>query len=178
MVRFAAGVVGALVALFPFAVGWGVVMDPLRRRGKNGGHEADTSKYVPVCPLDALPADGIPRPFAIVADVSDAWMHTPARRVGSIFLTRSDKGAEPSVTALSATCPHLGCALEFDAANNQFECPCHKSGFDKEGNQLFGPSRRGMDPLPVKVLDSRGTKQVGVEFQRFQAGIPERKPIG
>ena len=26
---------------------------------------------------------------------------------------------------------HLGCAVEFNSANDRFECPCHESGFAK-----------------------------------------------
>lgn len=179
LVRAAAVVVGAIATLFPFAVGIGVVTDPLRRRRATGGEgESDSAKFVRVCPLDALPADGTPREFAVVADVSDAWTHAPAQRVGAVFLARSDKGTAPQVTAFTATCPHLGCAVEFDTASGHFQCPCHKSGFDKDGKKLFGPSRRDLDPLPVKVTENAGTKEITVEFMRFQAGVAERKPIG
>jgi menaquinol-cytochrome c reductase iron-sulfur subunit len=71
----------------------------------------------------------------------------------------------------------LGCAVEFDPANKQFECPCHKSGFAIDGKQLFGPSRRGLDPLPVKLEDKAGAKEILVKFERFKGGIPERKLI-
>lgn len=175
IVRLAATVIGGIVALFPFAVGWGVITSPLRRsRGTSGGDESDSTKFVRMCPLDALPADGMPREFAVVADVIDAWTHAPAQKIGAVFLSRSSE--EPSVvTALTATCPHLGCAVEFNAADKQFECPCHKSGFAIDGEQLFGPSRRGLDPLPVKLEDKGGAKEVLVKFERFKGGIPERK---
>jgi menaquinol-cytochrome c reductase iron-sulfur subunit len=175
IVRLAAMVTGGIVGLFPFAAGWGVITNPLRRsRSGSGGDESDSAKFVRVCPLDALPADGTPREFAVVADVSDAWTHSPAKKIGAVFLSRSSK--EPNnVTAFTATCPHLGCAVEFDAANKQFECPCHKSGFAIDGKQLFGPSRRGLDPLPVTLGDNAGSKEILVKFERFKGGIAERK---
>src|SRR4051794_8729887 len=175
IVRFAAMVTGGIIALFPFAAGWGVITNPLRRsRGTSGGDESDEAKFVRVCPLDALPADGLPREFAVIADVSDAWTHAAARRIGAVYLTRSSK--DPSkVTAFTATCPHLGCAVEFDAPKKQFECPCHKSGFAIDGKQLFGPSRRNLDPLPVKLEDKAGAKEVLVKFERFKGGVAERK---
>jgi menaquinol-cytochrome c reductase iron-sulfur subunit len=176
-IRAAAIVTGALAGLFPFAVGFGVVTNPLRRSrsATGGGEPSDT--LVPICPLEALPADGIPRPFAVTTDVSDAWTHAPAQRIGAVFLSRSSTDPN-TVTAFSATCPHLGCAVEFDAANSRFECPCHKSGFAKDGEKLFGPSHRGLDPLKVELQDKGGTKEVLVRYARFQAGIAERKPIG
>jgi menaquinol-cytochrome c reductase iron-sulfur subunit len=175
IVRLVAMVTGGIVVLFPFAAGWGVITNPLRRsRGAAGGDESDSAKFVRVCPLDALPADGTPREFAVVADMLDAWTHAPAQRVGAVFLSRFSKDPN-TVTAFTATCPHLGCAVEFDAASKIFECPCHKSGFAIDGKKLFGPSRRGLDSLPVKLEDKPGTKEILVKFERFKGGIPEKK---
>jgi menaquinol-cytochrome c reductase iron-sulfur subunit len=177
IVRFAAVVAGGLVALFPFAAGWGVITNPLRRsRATSGGDDADSTRFVRICPLDALPADGMPREFAVVADVSDAWTHAPAQRIGAVFLTRSSKDPN-EVTAFTATCPHLGCAVEFDPAKKEYECPCHKSGFGIDGQKLFGPSRRGLDPLPVKLAEISGAKEILVRFERFKGGIAAREPI-
>jgi menaquinol-cytochrome c reductase iron-sulfur subunit len=178
VVRLSAIVTGAIVALFPFAAGWGVITNPLRRsRGTSGGDDADSSKFVRVCPLDALPADGMPREFAVVADSTDAWTHAPAQRIGAVFLTRSSK--DPSdVTAFTATCPHLGCAVEFDPTKKEFECPCHKSGFAINGEKLFGPSRRGLDRLLVKLGDKAGEKEILVQFERFKGGIADKKVDG
>jgi quinol---cytochrome c reductase iron-sulfur subunit, bacillus type len=178
LVRLAAVVTGALAALFPFAAGWGVLTDPLwRGRGTSTDDQSDSASFSRICPLEALPADGVPREFAVTQDVTDAWTHAAAQRIGAVFLTRSEKDAG-HVVALSATCPHLGCSVEFDAAKSEFKCPCHSSWFDKDGQRLSGPARRGLDPLPIKIADDGGTKEIRVEFERFQAGIAERKPIG
>jgi menaquinol-cytochrome c reductase iron-sulfur subunit len=177
IVRFAAVLTGGLVALFPFAAGWGVITNPLRRsRGTSGGDDADSTRFVRITTLDALPADGMPREFAVVADVSDAWTHAPGQRIGAVFLTRSSKDPN-EVTAFTATCPHLGCAVEFDTAKKEYECPCHKSGFAIDGQKLFGPSRRGLDPLSVKLADKSGVKEILVKFERFKGGIAAMEPI-
>ena len=177
IVRLAATVIGGIVALFPFLAGLGVITNPLRRsRGASGDDETDPAKFSRICPLDALPADGMPREFAVVADVADAWTHAPAQRIGAVFLTRSSKDPN-EVTAFTATCPHLGCAVEFDAAKKEYECPCHKSGFAIDGKKLFGPSRRGLDPLPLKIDDKAGNKEILVKFERFKGGIAERKVV-
>lgn len=178
VVRLAAIISGGLVALFPFAAGWGVITNPLRRsRDTSGSDAADLSTFSRIAPLDALPADGIPREFAVVADMVDAWTHAVAQKIGAVFLIRTSK-APDEVTAFTATCPHLGCAVEFDAAKKEFECPCHKSGFAIDGQKLFGPSRRGLDSLPVKVVEKAGTKEILVKFERFKGGIAEKKVDG
>jgi nitrite reductase/ring-hydroxylating ferredoxin subunit len=177
MVRLIAAVVGAIATLFPFAAGWGVIVAPLlRARRANNQDESPSGKLVRICPLESLPADGIPRPFAVVADITDAWTHAPAQRIGAVYITRSNKNPN-DVTAFTTTCPHLGCAVEFDQATSQFVCPCHKSGFAKDGQKLFGPSRRDLDPLPVKLEEKSGTMEIWVEFKQFEAGMAERKPI-
>jgi Rieske Fe-S protein len=52
-------------------------------------------------------------------------------------------------------CPHLGCAIGWDAAKKNFLCPCHDSRFDAAGTRMTGPAERGLDPLPLEVKDGR-----------------------
>ena len=182
LARLAASVVGAIVVIFPFAAGLGVLVDPLvRRRSTAGagqpGDESDT-KFVRVAALDLLPLDGTPRQFALTADVVDAWTHAPAQRIGSVFLSRAESADGPVVRALSSTCPHLGCAVDYTTAAGRFECPCHESGFAADGERLFGPSLRGLDPLEVQLVETGGRQEVWVAPQRFQTGVAERVPIG
>src|SRR5688572_14959455 len=63
--------IGGLVMVVPAAAGLMVFLDPLRRRGGKGG--AAAGDYIPVASLDAVPADGRPRKFQVVADRIDAW---------------------------------------------------------------------------------------------------------
>ena len=37
-------------------------------------------------------------------------------------------------------CPHLGCALQWNAAEHSWDCPCHGSRFSAEGNLLDNPA--------------------------------------
>jgi menaquinol-cytochrome c reductase iron-sulfur subunit len=173
--RFAAIVCGTIAALFPFAVGWGVIIDPWRRSQRSKAADSSSAKSVPICPLAALPADGVPRAFPVVSDVADAWTRIANQRVGMIYMSRTDSEGKPNVVAFSAECPHLGCFVDYNAKDQHFECPCHKSAFAKDGEKLYGPSRRGLDSLPVKLDGNTGEQQILVAFQKFQKGIAERK---
>ncbi len=44
------------------------------------------------------------------------------------------------VTPTAPRCPHLGCALKYNAAEHSWDCPCHGSRFDEDGRLLEGPS--------------------------------------
>jgi menaquinol-cytochrome c reductase iron-sulfur subunit len=178
--RVAAIIAGGIALVFPFAAGSGVLFDPLRRRRQDAaGDDNEMAGYARICALDALPADGMPHQFVVTADATDAWTRTRGARVGLVFLLRQDENDKPKVSAFTATCPHLGCAVEFDAAEDHFECPCHVSGFAKDdGRKLFGPSLRGLDELKVKLADENGTQEVWVVFRHFRAGVAERIPVG
>ena len=50
---------------------------------------------------------------------------------------------ESAVGLLTPTvprCPHLGCALKYNAAEHSWDCPCHGSRFDPHGKLLDNPA--------------------------------------
>lgn len=138
-------------------------LDPLRRRTLKS---ADGPKEL--ASLADLPA-GKPVKLDVVSRRIDAWDRADARVIGAAWLRRRPDGR---VTALSAVCPHLGCSIGFDEQKGVFACPCHASAFALEdGARIFGPSPRGMDPLPCEVSGGK----VFVTFKRFLQGIPTRR---
>jgi glycine/D-amino acid oxidase-like deaminating enzyme/nitrite reductase/ring-hydroxylating ferredoxin subunit len=51
----------------------------------------------------------------------------------------------------SAACPHLGCAVAWNAAEQTFDCPCHGSRFDKlDGHPLNGPAASALAPVRAR----------------------------
>ncbi|GAB4488639.1 MAG: hypothetical protein OHK0031_12470 [Anaerolineales bacterium] len=54
-------------------------------------------------------------------------------------------------SALSLTCPHLGCTVESDAQG--FTCPCHGSRYASDGALRQGPSTRALPSLRVEIED-------------------------
>jgi Rieske Fe-S protein len=75
---------------------------------------------------------------------------------------------------LSAVCPHEGCEVSWRDDQNVFSCPCHDSSFAADGSRIYGPARRGLDPLPSRVADGK----LQVQYQSFVNNTQERTPRG
>ena len=43
-------------------------------------------------------------------------------------------------------CPHLGCALKYNAAEHSWDCPCHGSRFSESGELLNNPATDDRKP--------------------------------
>ena len=47
------------------------------------------------------------------------------------------------LTPTKRRCPHLGCALKWNAAERTWDCPCHGSRFEKNGDLIDNPATGG-----------------------------------
>jgi menaquinol-cytochrome c reductase iron-sulfur subunit len=157
---------GAVAKLVPVASGFLVFLNPLRPKAARG-------VFLPVASLEALPADGVPRRFPVIADRVNAWTKTPHVSIGAVYLRRLP---DHSVQAFNVTCPHAGCFVNFLPERNAFQCPCHESHFRLDGalRDATSPSPRGLDALEVNVQPSG---QILVRFQNFRPGVSEKIPI-
>jgi menaquinol-cytochrome c reductase iron-sulfur subunit len=159
-----AGIISAILVLIPAGAGLAVILDPLRRKSA-------ASEAIRITSLEALPADGIPRKFAVVADRVDAWNKFPQVPVGAVYLRRT---GDQNVEALNVVCPHAGGFVDYVPDKNCFICPLHDSKFALDGkiSDPKSPAPRPMDTLPVEIRDG----QIWVKFQNFQSGPPEKIP--
>jgi menaquinol-cytochrome c reductase iron-sulfur subunit len=177
--KFAATVIGGLVVAVPGLAGLAVYFDPIRRKRKNGNGGGD---YTDVAPLSAVPADGVPRRFQVLAKRADAWNRHPAAPVGAVYLKRP-KETPDTVLAFNVVCPHAGCFVEPGNADHPggpggFFCPCHNSAFHPDGSIVRGKcvSPRGLDDLDV---DPEGLRSgvIRVRFQNFVPGTHQKTPV-
>jgi glycine/D-amino acid oxidase-like deaminating enzyme/nitrite reductase/ring-hydroxylating ferredoxin subunit len=58
-----------------------------------------------------------------------------------IAVYKDEAGA---VHACSATCPHLGCIVQWNPGEKTWDCPCHGSRFDAKGHVINGPANRDL----------------------------------
>jgi menaquinol-cytochrome c reductase iron-sulfur subunit len=129
----------------------------------------------PTAPLDLGHAEQFrvgaePRRVDVVAPiVKDAWVASRNVVLGAAWIRRT---APDKLVALSAVCPHLGCTIGWDGSAGNFLCPCHDSRFSVSGDRLTGPSERGMDELPLAVVDGR----LQLTWVRYKTGQTTREP--
>ena len=63
-------------------------------------------------------------------------------------------GMEAGYTALYQKCPHLGCRVPECKTSQWFECQCHGSQYNRNGEKKGGPAPRGMDRFPITASGS------------------------
>ena len=94
-----------------------------------------------------------PPPSSFVLDPAESYppgSHTLIPEAKAVLFHGED-----GFSALSLTCPHLGCqvGLEGSGSELEFACPCHGSRFDGKGNLVRGPASQGLTKLEVKVME-------------------------
>ncbi len=60
-----------------------------------------------------------------------------------------DNGSD--ALAVSRTCTHLGCTIQYFEDKEYIECPCHQSRFSRQGERLTGPAERNLTTYAVEV---------------------------
>ena len=97
---------------------------------------------------------GFPNDYAI-GEVSEKFK-TEFR----VWLVRNTEG----FYGIFAKCTHLGCTPLWLATENKFKCPCHGSGYYKDGVNFEGPAPRPMDRVRITMAED-GQIQVDVAVQ-------------
>jgi menaquinol-cytochrome c reductase iron-sulfur subunit len=136
---------------------------------------AQTSKtsWSSLGPFGGLQPLQAPQRRTVKVTSVDGWLKSASSKV--VYVTKgSRKGAIRGVEVLSAICPHLGCEVAWNGAEGKFFCPCHGSVFAPDGAHISGPAPRGMDTLPVKILDG----DLLVRYEYFRELVPYKEVMG
>ena len=87
------------------------------------------------------------------------------------FLVRFEDGG---FVALSVRCPHLACTVAWEESKERFECPCHGSQFEMDGDVINPPAPRPLDLLPVMFNGARVEVDTSQPSQRKSASVEDR----
>ena len=81
---------------------------------------------------------------------------SPSRAMAAMPLLRNaGSSALGLLTPTVPRCPHLGCALKWNALEHSWDCPCHGSRFDREGRLMDNPATGDL-PHPPKPHPKAG----------------------
>ncbi len=130
---------------------------------------SDELKREPISRRDYLGVAGVGSAAAAVAFSTIGMMRLPKPRVlpdissvvrlgkpsefppGTIAMRPEQKvciiATEEGISAVSLVCTHLGCLVKL--TEDGFDCPCHGSKFDDQGEVVAGPAPRALLWLAV-----------------------------
>ena len=91
-----------------------------------------------------------------------------------VILARSGK----SVYAFSLACPHQNTALRWDAGNNRFQCPKHKSKYRPDGTFIEGRATRSMDRYAVKLAGNNVVVDIDKPYQEDKDNAQWQQAVG
>ena len=70
-----------------------------------------------------------------------------------VWVVNAEYEGARQIFALKSVCTHLGCTPNWLEAEQKFKCPCHGSGFYKDGINFEGPAPRPLERYAIKIAD-------------------------
>lgn len=70
-----------------------------------------------------------------------------------VWVVNYEYNGEQQLYALKSVCTHLGCTPNWLEAEQKFKCPCHGSGFYKDGINFEGPAPRPLERYAIRIAD-------------------------
>ena len=71
-----------------------------------------------------------------------------------VWIVRNEYEGMPMIYALKSVCTHLGCTPNWLEAEQKFKCPCHGSGFYKDGINFEGPAPRPLERYSISLASN------------------------
>lgn len=70
-----------------------------------------------------------------------------------VWVCNYEYKGQRQIYALKTVCTHLGCTPNWLEGEQKFKCPCHGSGFYKDGINFEGPAPRPLERYAIRVGD-------------------------
>jgi cytochrome b6-f complex iron-sulfur subunit len=70
-----------------------------------------------------------------------------------VWVVRYEFDGQPMIFAIKSVCTHLGCTPNWLEAEQKFKCPCHGSGFYKDGINFEGPAPRPLERYSISLAE-------------------------
>jgi glycine/D-amino acid oxidase-like deaminating enzyme/nitrite reductase/ring-hydroxylating ferredoxin subunit len=119
---------------------WATLYDPARKTLRAAGTFLKENLNVAARYVDWI----APSEVQSVDEIEPDCGAVMRRGLSKVAIYRDEHG---KTHEMSAVCPHLGCIVEWNAAEHSWDCPCHGSRFDKLGKVINGPSNVDLEPV-------------------------------
>jgi cytochrome b6-f complex iron-sulfur subunit len=70
-----------------------------------------------------------------------------------VWVVNTEYQGKREIVALRTVCTHLGCTPNWLEGEQKFKCPCHGSGFYKDGINFEGPAPRPLERYAIQLAD-------------------------
>lgn len=90
-----------------------------------------------------------------------------------VWIVRDEYEGQPQIFALQTVCTHLGCTPNWLEGEQKYKCPCHGSGFYKDGINFEGPAPRPLERFAIRISDD-GQLEVD-KSRKFQEELGQWK---
>jgi cytochrome b6-f complex iron-sulfur subunit len=71
-----------------------------------------------------------------------------------VWIVNAEYNGQQQIVALKSVCTHLGCTPNWLEAEQKFKCPCHGSGFYKDGINFEGPAPRPLERYAISLASN------------------------
>jgi cytochrome b6-f complex iron-sulfur subunit len=100
-------------------------------------------------------------------DYSPGTVSTKWKAQFGVWIVNAEVQGVPMIYALSTVCTHLGCTPNWLEGEQKFKCPCHGSGFRKNGFNFEGPAPRPLERMGIRLApDGMLEVDKSVKFQQ------------
>lgn len=124
---------------------WQEIYEPSRKSLKSAGTYIEENANVVGCMVKDWVA---PSEVDSVADIRIGEGAILRSGVSKIAVYRDEKNV---LHERSAVCTHLGCVVQWNGGEKSWDCPCHGSRFDTDGQILNGPAIKPLSAVEEKV---------------------------
>lgn len=87
------------------------------------------------------------------ASFASGQVETKFKQQYGVWIVNDEYNGQPQIFALSTVCTHLGCTPNWLEGEQKFKCPCHGSGFYKDGINFEGPAPRPLERYGIRLAD-------------------------
>jgi len=92
-------------------------------------------------------------PVGFPSDFPPGSVDEKFKATNGVWIVNSEYNGKREIVALRTVCTHLGCTPNWLDGEQKFKCPCHGSGFYKDGINFEGPAPRPLERYAISVGD-------------------------